>query len=1312
MGFFDQYKRKTSFFDDFKTDKSRKVEENISTSEAFRPADEEVLDKGKSLTGSLSNIIEGGLRAATGRPVPAELSAGIKQPETIDVREETNVIGPDSPSNIIPDIFVGDKSEETSKLGNAGRRFLEGLRQSDDFLEERRAASLGLGDDVRSLRPQQATEDTRIVSRPDSIVEHGIDLLGKVAPEALGAVAGGGLTGASEAVASSLPGAGANLATRVAARTGADIGIGLAENFAGALEAPSPELAAGVGVFSLAFQAIPGGGRFAQKLIADGTFGETASRIWKNVFRTGDEHAANILDALSREIGGSADEAAGQVAKVADDAGGAVGKAGGPSTQVDDALTEFEKIAKEVSEQTDKEFAEATRLPDADAPAAPALESSQLSGGTSFRGLQERARNAGGSLELRDDGSLEVVLGDQVTRVSNFKEAAAVIDGLPAKPTLNQALADSISEVTDSAGQVVDDAVGKVKSVALSRGNSVEVEMAEVAGLVADLPTQKAREVFLRGVAEADDLSQLSSGMDPRVPLRNLVNLAEKSANPYRELYINALLTHPGTHFVNLVSNFIQLPIRTADQAFEAGLGTGVRTARRFGINLTGDFYDELAGRTFADVGKSMKGYAQGAKHYPDILEEIGRNHRLRQSMSRAKGGSGEIGPLPEAEQAALDALNKAEDEGFMRAALDRFIAFRRMFTHDGGDDVAAALDNSLSAKFDSVVELGGLPAEALGKTATSEGKALNKPLVSLLGEKAGNRAASVLRSPTQFLQVGDAFFKDMVFHSEYSFAKSRLLSKYGITPDLLTRSSSSLTDEEAKVIAKFRKEATAIATEQARFQTFTNKLGIWGQTASKLRDKTNLPFLPAGTILSPFMTTPINILKYTGRHSPFGAFQVAYKALSESSNATSRELVERIAQSGVGTMLMMGTWYLMNQGVISIDGTITQGAESRTRELATGGQIRNYTLDLGTRLPLNRFGPLGLIMGATADTYYRMDEIVEERMLQAEKDESRGAITPEELAAIREQAVNDSFALRLYRSPELAGGAVGSVLANNVYNESALTGVFEALELMAKAKLSNDPTSSQQAIAFLEKKAATAAQPFAGVNSLAKAFDPSTTSPNPDDSFLSRVATRTKERIPGLDPKPGGTRHRDIFGNVRRARYPLDDSESGITKVLGSMVDPFGPKSQMVGDAKRDRSTEIAQEMERLKVFKDFPRMPTTVRKEYGRIPSAVVEQAQAIRGQIRFSIVSKLLDKESYARADDEKKERMLRKAFSLADSKSSKFINTALKKQSKKGEPFDLATGIRESIAERYDLDIPEYNGASEEEDAGFFSRLRRQ
>lgn len=265
------------------------------TQEQFRLAQPDILKRGAGMFG-LSGIVEGGLRAATGREVPTELTAFTGEGargETVDLRGVTSTKG------------LGPAEKALVLGGRVG----EGIRRGVSELAEGQRNLFGVDAELQSLSPVRATEDRRIVSAPKGALEHIADIAGESVPIVSTSIASGGASGLSrftgEAIAESI----ANRAARFAAHRGVNLVENLALSTLATGEVPTP---AEGGVMLGMDIALAGAGKgvgFAGKKLVGKYFGEVADAAHTAVSRRADldldgqgivkalEQEAEVLDA-------------------------------------------------------------------------------------------------------------------------------------------------------------------------------------------------------------------------------------------------------------------------------------------------------------------------------------------------------------------------------------------------------------------------------------------------------------------------------------------------------------------------------------------------------------------------------------------------------------------------------------------------------------------------------------------------------------------------------------------------------------------------------------------------------------------------------------------------------------------------------------------------------------------------------------------------------------------------------------------------------------------------------------------------------
>ena len=247
----------------------------------------------------------------------------------------------------------------------------------------------------------------------------------------------------------------------------------------------------------------------------------------------------------------------------------------------------------------------------------------------------------------------------------------------------------------------------------------------------------------------------------------------------------------------------------------------------------------------------------------------------------------------------------------------------------------------------------------AFAKQAISGENALDPAFSKLEGVHApaiGGKLGSVIRIPTRLLAAEDAFFKAVAFRTEINAQAVRTAAREGLSGAAF-----------AKRVAELRNapssEMVDEAITRARVLTFTNPLGSAGNALSLARNR-----VWGAAWVVPFLKTPLNILSFAARRTPFG---LAMKDVRESLAAGGRSRDDVLAQMTLGTTAALAT------ASYAKDGTITGGGPSDAKErqalMATGW--RPYSAKIGDKwYSYNRLDPLGMLMGLAADTTEAID--------------------------------------------------------------------------------------------------------------------------------------------------------------------------------------------------------------------------------------------------------------------------------------------------------------------------------------------------
>lgn len=136
------------------------------------------------------------------------------------------------------------------------------------------------------------------------------------------------------------------------------------------------------------------------------------------------------------------------------------------------------------------------------------------------------------------------------------------------------------------------------------------------------------------------------------------------------------------------------------------------------------------------------------------------------------------------------------------------------------------------------------------------------------------------------------------------------------------------------------------------------------------------------GTIAVPFTKTPANLVKALVDFSPFGlirglTYDIAMlnraKSNGEGVAAAQRRLVRDVANSFVGTMLMMTGYVLAANGVVTGSGEDDKDAAAYSRDMM-GISPYSFTLGDGTSVSYDWAAPIGTLIGIGADVKKELD--------------------------------------------------------------------------------------------------------------------------------------------------------------------------------------------------------------------------------------------------------------------------------------------------------------------------------------------------
>ena len=207
-------------------------------------------------------------------------------------------------------------------------------------------------------------------------------------------------------------------------------------------------------------------------------------------------------------------------------------------------------------------------------------------------------------------------------------------------------------------------------------------------------------------------------------------------------------------------------------------------------------------------------------------------------------------------------------------------------------------------------------------------------------------------------------------------------------------------------------------ATDYARYQTYTNPLGQFGQATQNILSQ---PWFKLGRFFAPFIRTPVNIVKYAFERTPLGVISKRYKDAIDAGGAEADIARSKMLFTG-GVMSVLGLY--ANQGLITGRGPEDPRERAILRE--TGWQ--EYSIKVGDQyISYQRFEPFGILLGLTAD-FVNVVNMVNDNLLVAEEDVTLEKLN-EELLKV--------------------GTYMVASFADNITNKTYLRGVSDLIKAM-----------------------------------------------------------------------------------------------------------------------------------------------------------------------------------------------------------------------------------------------------------------------
>jgi len=249
---------------------------------------------------------------------------------------------------------------------------------------------------------------------------------------------------------------------------------------------------------------------------------------------------------------------------------------------------------------------------------------------------------------------------------------------------------------------------------------------------------------------------------------------------------------------------------------------------------------------------------------------------------------------------------------------------------------------------------------------------------VELARQRAiGGITGKIIRIPTRALAAEDLFFKAINYRQELMGLATRQAIQegkkgFGAVRKRVKEILESPMDEIPDLDLK--------ATDYARYQTYTNPLGQFGQSLQNILSQ---PWFKLGRFVAPFIRTPVNIVKYAFERTPLGVISKRYKDAIEAGGAEADIAKSKIIFTGA-VMSTLGLY--ASQGLITGRGPEDPRERAVLRE--TGWQ--EYSIKVGDKyISYQRFEPFGILLGLTAD-FVNVANMVGDNVLVGETDQEK----------------------------------------------------------------------------------------------------------------------------------------------------------------------------------------------------------------------------------------------------------------------------------------------------------------------------------
>ena len=288
-----------------------------------------------------------------------------------------------------------------------------------------------------------------------------------------------------------------------------------------------------------------------------------------------------------------------------------------------------------------------------------------------------------------------------------------------------------------------------------------------------------------------------------------------------------------------------------------------------------------------------------------------------------------------------------------------------------------------------------------------------------------------LIRVPGTALVAEDAFFKSIGYRQEMWGQAFRTAQKEGKG---LKRAYELMRNPEL-LDPKIHLDAI----DAGRYQTFTTPLGEGKIGKLGLRVQKTIRDMPFLRFIVPFVRTPINIVRFAFERFPLtGRFTTAYKKAIAQGGRQADLARSKLA---IGSAIAAGVYYYAGSGIIT--GRGPSDSRERSVMLETGWQP--YSIKIGDKYySYNRFEPIGILFGLTADMSDIGKYVVDKEMSEEEEIEI-GKLASMISASFSENITNKTFLTGLSDAIEMINDPdrYGEATLKRFFSSFVPTGVY-----------------------------------------------------------------------------------------------------------------------------------------------------------------------------------------------------------------------------------------------------------------------------